>query len=1072
MKKFLSLVLALVMTMSLFTITAGATEFKDLTDVDSIEHKEAVELFNKIGIITGYEDGSFGPEKTITREQAAKIIAIMALGNDAASKLGVEKAPFPDVPATSQFAGYIGYCVSAGIIDGYRDGTFKPKGTLTGYQFAKMLLGVIGYGVNDEYVGNNWALNVARDGASIGLFKDATVTAGLIDRDNATQVAFNALKSSLVTYSDLLGTYVAYNLLDQTLLGSLAQNIFGLTTTGKVDNYGYNVHAWKQDGKIITDYYLTDEIVDTVTDPSVTKGNLYKSYDWEDVVTVWENGKPQASVTINNWKGVTDKYLMNGYTVTLVDEPEKDGTFDGDIDKMIVVKEYLAKVDKVNAATASTERSVNLTVYAADGTKTVNKVETESFEKDDYVLIVPNDSESTTNNRNFQYPLQVKAAETVTGMVSAYYKTTNASAGATILPSPNGSISMDGVKYEYNFIFRSNNALGQDLAVDGYSLNKGTYAIYLDSNGYIAGVEEVESAIKDYAYIINKGHDAFGIENVVKVLLSDGTIKTLTVSDKSDKYIYETSATHTDFDSDIGRIFAYSINEAGEIVLNDFNRTRYEQVSSAVADAKDIYDASGKQDTYINGATNNIGQIVANGFTKGYSLIQYTTDQTSVNGLGTKKYAYATDETIFLYYDASNNGKVTMFVGKNNAPTIKNAAAASIVVRNSKADGTGTDYAEIVVITAAPENAYSSNYFYVLQQLGFSKVGDDNIYYYDVVKNGEQARIAVDVGNLANGSMYYYNYNESKFNGDTVYGTEPGVYEANATNSKLDQSSQDGSQNVTTDKDYAVLTNVYINPNSNVIVGNNGQANTQFLYGDATIVDVTSYAQNQAVKEVVTGATLKSGMDVTIVYAVENNLRVAKTIFITDNKDGGSVTPPPAGGVDGANETYSISLTGANYGTMTVTDRVGEGEDGINLIRAFLTDAGYTVSQLSSSGVNTYIADVTTANGVARTLSITVTNAYKVNLSVATAQQSNYSVTSATTLWMKASDALTVTVKKASGNWAGSESSVALTSTPATYTFTAGSYSFGSGSSDTATFTLTAPANLAAAVSVELGAIS
>ena len=61
MKKFLSLVLALVMTMSLFTITAGATEFKDLTDVNSIEHKEAVELFNKIGIISGYEDGSFGP---------------------------------------------------------------------------------------------------------------------------------------------------------------------------------------------------------------------------------------------------------------------------------------------------------------------------------------------------------------------------------------------------------------------------------------------------------------------------------------------------------------------------------------------------------------------------------------------------------------------------------------------------------------------------------------------------------------------------------------------------------------------------------------------------------------------------------------------------------------------------------------------------------------------------------------------------------------------------------------------------------------------------------------------------
>ncbi len=33
MKKFLSLVLALVMTMSLATISAGATEYKDLTEI-------------------------------------------------------------------------------------------------------------------------------------------------------------------------------------------------------------------------------------------------------------------------------------------------------------------------------------------------------------------------------------------------------------------------------------------------------------------------------------------------------------------------------------------------------------------------------------------------------------------------------------------------------------------------------------------------------------------------------------------------------------------------------------------------------------------------------------------------------------------------------------------------------------------------------------------------------------------------------------------------------------------------------------------------------------------------------
>ena len=351
-------------------------------------------------------------------------------------------------------------------------------------------------------------------------------------------------------------------------------------------------------------------------------------------------------------------------------------------------------------------------------------------------------------------------------------------------------------------------------------------------------------------------------------------------------------------------------------------------------------------------------------------------------------------------------------------------------------------------------------------------MGDDFIYYYDVVKNGEQARIAVDDGNLSDNAMYHYNYNESKFNGDTVYGTEPGVYEADATKSILKNVDTNTNQEVDASEsgDYIKLSNIFINPNSNVIVGKNGAANTQFLYGDATVVDITSYVQGQAVKEVVTGATLKSGMDVTIVYAVENNLRVAKTFFITDNKEG-TLTPPPAGGVSGLNETYSISMTSDYVGSLAVTDRVGEGEDGASLIRTVLMDAGYTNITVNGSGTS-YTADAVAPNGLLRTLNVTVTNAYKVSLSVATAQQSNYSVTSATTLWMKASDALTVTVKKASGNWAGSESSVALTSNPATYTFTAGSYSFGSGSSDTATFTLTAPANLAAAVSVELGAIS
>ena len=39
------------------------------------------------------------------------------------------------------FAGVIGYCKTAGYISGYGDGTFKPANPLTGFAFAKMLLG-------------------------------------------------------------------------------------------------------------------------------------------------------------------------------------------------------------------------------------------------------------------------------------------------------------------------------------------------------------------------------------------------------------------------------------------------------------------------------------------------------------------------------------------------------------------------------------------------------------------------------------------------------------------------------------------------------------------------------------------------------------------------------------------------------------------------------------------------------------------------------------------------------------------------------------------------------------------
>ena len=56
MKKFLSLVLALTMMMSLVTINAGAAEF---TDDEDITYDEAVAVISEIGVVNGYEEGDF-----------------------------------------------------------------------------------------------------------------------------------------------------------------------------------------------------------------------------------------------------------------------------------------------------------------------------------------------------------------------------------------------------------------------------------------------------------------------------------------------------------------------------------------------------------------------------------------------------------------------------------------------------------------------------------------------------------------------------------------------------------------------------------------------------------------------------------------------------------------------------------------------------------------------------------------------------------------------------------------------------------------------------------------------------
>ena len=240
MKKFLSLVLALVMTMSLVTVSAGA---KDFTDDDSITYQEAVDVISEIGVVDGYAAGDFKPNEVLTRGAAAKIICNLILGPTTASALSADTAPFKDVPVTNTFAGYITYCSQQGIINGYADGTFRPTGTLSGNAFMKMLLGALGYDSSIEgYTGGNWSVSVIKQAAGIGLDdgNDEFVGSKAVTREEAALYASNMLKATMVEYD--AKTTVNVNGATVTVAGNKAQDkAWGTATNndGNIDDDGF-----------------------------------------------------------------------------------------------------------------------------------------------------------------------------------------------------------------------------------------------------------------------------------------------------------------------------------------------------------------------------------------------------------------------------------------------------------------------------------------------------------------------------------------------------------------------------------------------------------------------------------------------------------------------------------------------------------------------------------------------------------------------------------------------------------------------------------------------------------------
>ena len=230
LKKTLSLVLVVAMVLGLCVVGASAKDavenFTDDYQKVGAAYQEAMGVMVGVGIIDGMTETALEPQGTYTREQAAKIIAYMLLGKSKADSLKCTVAPFDDVAASRWSAGYIAFCVEQGIIDGMTATTYEPTGTLTGFQWAKMLLCAIGFGVKGEFTGSSWSVNTALVAHKVNLFAGdldgADHTA--LRREQAVLYAFNALNTAKVAYSPNVTSYV-YGIQGYTTVNNIGSTL-------------------------------------------------------------------------------------------------------------------------------------------------------------------------------------------------------------------------------------------------------------------------------------------------------------------------------------------------------------------------------------------------------------------------------------------------------------------------------------------------------------------------------------------------------------------------------------------------------------------------------------------------------------------------------------------------------------------------------------------------------------------------------------------------------------------------------------------------------------------------------
>ena len=727
LKRALSLALAAAMLISLMVVGASAAEYGDQAQV---KQTEAVEVLTGLGVVGGDQNGNFNPTATLTRAEFCVMIAnALTGGNFDQTLFSGTDTPFTDV-AGHWGAGYIAYCYSNGIVAGTSATTFSPDSTLTAAQAAAILLMALGYNQNNEFGANGqFSLNVTRWAQQAGLYSGLSVSANAgISRENTAKLIFNALVNTTpVGYSSLAEAY--YTIGESALSGkvysgnqldakvptagdlsdaqtyytyTLGYTNFGLrqnpSNSATIDNFQRPAHQWVSTNNTnigtyadVADLTYTAEVTDKDMEANLRGYTLTSA-------NVYDNGMGNGTVTT---AAQLAALTGNG---TLV-EVYADNT--GNITKVIVIGTYLAQ------ATADyNEDEDELAIQVSNSALgTINVIDGEDFnvsayQEDDYLLLNVY-FDGTSWNIASVTPVTTLENATVNAYRNGDYVTAN------------------GTQYKYaDRSAADSGALGNALmTTGGYNLGEG-YNVYLDSYGYVIGVESYTSTIDLSNYVFIKDATKSGFEYIARAVFMDGTEKTITISKTA---MAGASGDLTD---------VTGVNSTAGIALTANGQLSNNRFYSFSVDRNDEYELTDLADT--------TRQAAGTGTITNDATPVTSSDVTSLNNIP------GTNSTVFIAKDST-------YVGVRNAPTVSTASAVYCLFDEN------TDYI-LAVYTAATgtSSTSASDLVYILNNTPAHAVDANDVeyYIYDAIVDGTKTTLNANQNSKAPGLYEVKSYTD------------------------------------------------------------------------------------------------------------------------------------------------------------------------------------------------------------------------------------------------------------------------------------------------------------------------